>query len=89
MDLLSGIAQTIRILSEGGTMEDLRHNPGFQYLLGVACWVVPSTLIALGIGLTGWRETPLAFMLGFSPQESDANWAERARDLDHDGFPDF
>ena len=51
--------------------------------------LVPSSLIALGIGTTEWRETPLAQWFGVNARDPDADWAARARDLDKDGMADF
>jgi hypothetical protein len=39
--------------------------------------------------LTDWRDTPLAAWFGVSPQDPDADWALRARDIDKDGTPDI
>lgn len=85
MDLLGGAADLIRLLVEGG---DLRDKPRALMLVSVLAALVPASLIALGIGMTEWRETPLAQFFGWrSPPVDD--WATRARDIDKDGTPDF
>jgi hypothetical protein len=89
MDLVSGLAEMLRIWIEGGSWEEIRAARGFSHVIATIAWVVPSTIIALGIGLTEWRETPLAWLLGVSPHDPDADWAERARDIDKDGVQDF
>jgi hypothetical protein len=88
MDVLAGIAEVIRIWIEGGSWADVTAAHGFQAVVSFAAFAVPSTLIALGIGMTEWYETPLGMWFGARPQE-DEHWAERARDLDKDGLPDF
>jgi hypothetical protein len=90
MQELSWIAEVIRIWIEGGTWQDIKAAEGFRMLVLLAAILVPSTVILLGIGgATEWRSTPLAIWLGFSPDDPDENWAERARDLDKDGEPDI
>lgn len=89
MQELAWAAEPIRIWIEGGTWAEISSSRGFQILMLLACVLVPPSIIALGIGTTGWRETPLAQWFGFDPEDPDANWAERARDRDKDGLPDF
>ncbi len=90
MHELAWFAEIFRIWIEGGAWADIKAAPGFQALVGLAAWLIPSSLILVGIGgLTDWRETPLAFWLGFSPRDPNENWAENARDIDKDGIPDF
>jgi hypothetical protein len=94
MDLLSAAAEVARVWMEGGDWTKIQATEGFHVLVGVACWVAPTTIIALGLGVDSWRELPVAKFLGFgrNPDErvnGDANWAERARDLDKDGLADF
>jgi hypothetical protein len=90
MQELAWLAELIRIWIEGGTWADIKAAPGFQALVGLAAWLVPSSLILVGIGgLTEWRETPLAVWFGFARRDPKENWAENARDLDKDGLPDF
>jgi len=89
MQELAWLAETVRIWIEGGTWADIKSAHGFQMLVFTASWLVPSTLIALGIGLSEWRETPMGLWLGMGGGNPDDNWAERARDLDKDGVPDF
>jgi hypothetical protein len=72
---------------ESGDPRDLLASPAAAAL----AFIIPSTIIALGIGVAEWRETPLAAWLGMSHvgDDSEDNWTERARDLDKDGSPDF
>ncbi|MND05888.1 hypothetical protein D3C83_269360 [compost metagenome] len=55
----------------------------------ILAFVVPSTFIALGIGMTEFHETPMGRWFGLMPPPDDEPWAERARDLDKDGLPDI
>mgnify|MGYP006969350478 CR=1 FL=1 len=90
MQELVWLAEPIRIWLEGGTWAEIQAAHGFRALVGLAAFLIPSTLILLGIGgLSEWRETPLAFWLGFSPRDPNEDWAEKARDIDKDGMPDF
>lgn len=98
MDVLSAAAEVTRLWLEGGDWTKLQASEGFHVLVGVACWVAPTTIIGLGLGVESWRELPAAMFLGFGrkpPEDSadgadgETNWAERARDLDKDGLPDF
>lgn len=90
MQELAWLAEIIRIWLEGGTWADVHKAPGFQTLVGMAAWLVPSSIILIGIsGWTDWRETPLAAWFGFARRDPDENWAEEARDIDKDGLPDF
>ena len=90
MDFLADIAKTLRLLSEGASFEELRQAAPFQHLVILAACLIPPTVIAFGIGMTNWRETPLAQWMGFSPEEPPPDdWAARARDLDKDGLEDF
>ncbi|GAM99289.1 hypothetical protein U91I_02935 [alpha proteobacterium U9-1i] len=70
---------------KGGALRDILATP----LVATLAFLVPSSLIALGIGLTEWHETPLARWFGVRAPREDDNWTERARDLDKDGLPDF
>ncbi|MBL8536488.1 MAG: hypothetical protein JNM59_03705 [Hyphomonadaceae bacterium] len=88
MQELSWIAETIRVWLEGGSFADIKATEGFRMLVVLAATLVPSSLIALGIGHTQWHETPLGAWFGARPS-ADEGWAERARDLDKDGTPDF
>lgn len=88
MQEFAWIAETLRVWLEGGSWADISATQGFQHLVLLAALLVPSTVIALGIGATEWRETPLGVFFGAKPPVDD-NWAERARDLDKDGSPDF
>lgn len=89
MDVLAGLAELLRLWLEGASGDEIRSSRGFGVVMGLAAWLIPLTVIALGIGLTEWRETPLAVWLGFSPRDPDSDWAVRARDIDKDGAPDF
>lgn len=83
------VAELIRIWLEGGSWKDILAADGFQLVVATACWVVPASIVALAFGVDSWRQLPLAAALGFSPPAKDEDWAERARDLDKDGLPDF
>ena len=90
MQELAWLLDPIRIWLEGGSWEEIKSSPGFLSLLITFCALVPGTLILMGIGgLEEWRNTPLARWWGVPEQDPDAGWAERARDLDKDGSPDF
>lgn len=90
MQELVWLAEPIRIWLEGGTWAEIKAAHGFQALVLLAAALVPSSLILIGIGGAGeWRESPLALWFGFGPRTEDETWAERARDLDKDGSPDF
>ncbi|MEZ5971211.1 MAG: hypothetical protein R3C31_05355 [Hyphomonadaceae bacterium] len=89
MQEIAWLLEPIRIWLEGGTWAEIKASQGFISLAMLSAVLVPSSLIALGIGTTEWRETPLAQWFGVDPRNPDADWAERARDLDKDGYPDF
>ncbi|MGD9965351.1 MAG: hypothetical protein AB7T59_02415 [Hyphomonadaceae bacterium] len=89
MQELVWLIEPMRILLEGGSWAQIKGSQGFTALLLTASVLIPSSLIAVGIGTTTWRETPLAQWFGINPDEPDADWAERARDLDKDGTADF
>lgn len=78
----------LRVWMEGGSWADIQATKGFHFVLIGAAWLVPTTVIALGIGMTEWHETPLGAWIG-ARRPADDNWAERARDLDKDGVADF
>ncbi|MEZ5996283.1 MAG: hypothetical protein R3C25_11080 [Hyphomonadaceae bacterium] len=88
MQEIAWIAETLRVWLEGGTWADVQATEGFQGLVMLAAALIPSTIIALGIGMTEWHETPLGAWFG-ARAAADDNWAERARDIDKDGLPDF
>jgi hypothetical protein len=88
MQELAWLAEPLRVWLEGGSWADIQATQGFRTLAVLAAALIPSTLIALGIGMTDWHETPLGVWFGAKPPQDD-NWAERARDLDRDGTPDF
>jgi len=83
------LIEPIQVWLDGGSMKEIVATQGFLMLAGAAAMTVPATIIALGTGASEWRETPLAGYLGVSPEDPDEGWAERARDLDKDGVPDF
>jgi hypothetical protein len=89
MQEIAWLLEPIRIWLEGGSWAEVKASQGFIALVLLAAALVPSSLIALGIGMTSWRETPLAQWFGVDPRDPDAGWAERARDLDKDGMADF
>jgi hypothetical protein len=90
MQELAWLAEIVRIWLEGGTWADIQAAPGFRGLVGLAAWLVPSSIILVGIsGWTNWRETPMAAWFGVARRDPKENWAEHARDIDKDGLPDF
>lgn len=90
MQELAWLAEIVRIWLEGGAWADIQAAPGFRAMLLLAAWLVPSSLILVGIyGWTDWRETPLAAWFGFARRDPNDDWAEKARDLDKDGTADF
>jgi hypothetical protein len=89
MQEIAWLLEPIRIWLEGGSWAEIKSSQGFIALVLLASALVPSSLIALGIGTTDWRETPLAQWFGVDPRDPNADWAERARDIDKDGMPDF
>ncbi|MGD9815689.1 MAG: hypothetical protein AB7Q23_11525 [Hyphomonadaceae bacterium] len=89
MQELMWLFEPIRIWLEGGSWEEIKSSEGFMSFTVLLAALIPSSLIALGIGMTEWRETPLAAWLGVDPRDPDEGWAERARDRDKDGAPDF
>lgn len=89
MEEFGWVLETIRIWIEGGDWAAIKASRGFEHLVVTLSFLVPSSVIAMGIGVSGWRETPLALWMGVRPEPPDDGWAERARDLDKDGLPDF
>jgi hypothetical protein len=90
MQEVAWLAEIIRIWLEGGAWADIQAAPGFRGLVGLAAWLIPSSIILIGIsGWTDWRETPMAAWFGFARRDPKENWAEEARDVDKDGLPDF
>ncbi|MGD9979937.1 MAG: hypothetical protein AB7H66_09100 [Hyphomonadaceae bacterium] len=86
---IAWLLEPIGIWLQGGTWAEIKSSQGFVALLLLSSVLVPSSLIAVGIGTTTWRETPLAQWFGVDPREPDGDWAQRARDLDKDGWADF
>lgn len=90
MQELAWLLEVIRIWAEGGTWAEIKAAPGFIMLVTLGAVLVPSSLILVGIGgLEEWPKTPMARWFGVAPTAPDSDWAERARDLDKDGLPDF
>lgn len=90
MQELAWLLEPLQIWLQGGTWAEIKTAPGFIMLILTAAALIPSTLILIGIGGTEeWRNSPLAQWWGVAPEDPDAGWAERARDLDKDGAPDF
>ncbi len=91
MQELAWLLEPIRIWLQGGTWAEISAAPGFRILALLSAALVPSSLIAVGIGHTEWRETPLARYFGFEPKApgEESMWTLSARDLDKDGTPDF
>jgi len=89
MQEIAWLLEPIRIWLEGGTWAEIKSSHGFMTLALLSAALIPSSLIAIGIGTTELRETPLASWFGVDPRDPDESWAARARDLDKDGTPDF
>lgn len=89
MQELIWLLQPLRIWIDGGSWAEISAAPGFVALMLLGAALIPSSLIAWGIGTASWRETPLAQWFGVAKRDPDADWAERARDIDKDGYPDF
>jgi hypothetical protein len=89
MQELAWLLEPIGIWLTGGDWTEIKYSQGFISLAILGAVLVPSSLIAVGIGTTEWRETPLAQWFGVDPADPDADWADRARDLDKDGWADF
>lgn len=92
------IFEALRTLFTGGSLEPLMAKPGFASTMIWCAMVVPGSLIALGIGLHGWGDTPLGQWFGASPSapprsigeiDADLKKYETWRDLDGDGRGDF
>lgn len=91
MQELAWLAEPIRIWLEGGTWAEISSAPGARMLMLLGAVLIPSTIIALGMGTSEWRETPLARWFGAGPADpfEDKMWTWRARDIDNDGTPDI
>lgn len=90
MQELAWLLEPLHIWLSGGSWAQIKAAPGFMMLVLLGAALIPSTIIAMGIGATEWRETPLAMWFGLGrPDPREHGWAERARDLDGDGRPDF
>ncbi len=90
MQELAWLFEPIRIWLEGGSWREISTSPGFVLLMFSVVALIPASVILVGIGgWEEWRKTPLAMRFGVSSDDPDAGWAERARDLDKDGTPDF
>jgi hypothetical protein len=92
------IIEAIRTLLTGGSLEPLMEKPGFVSTLIWLVAIVPMSLIAMGIGLHEWGDTPLGSWFGATPSEpvrsigeidADLKKYETWRDLDGDGRGDF
>lgn len=89
MQELAWALEPIRVWLEGGTWAEIQATAEFRTLVMLAAALIPSSLILIGIGgWTEWRGTPLAIWFGLA-RARDEGWAERARDIDKDGAPDF
>jgi len=89
LDALIIIIEPIHILLSGGTLQEAAGTQGALLIVAGFAFLIPSSLIGLAIGMTDWRETPLALALGFRPKAEDSSWMDRAADLDGDGSPDI
>lgn len=98
MTEIAWLIELFRTLLAGEAVEPLFQKPGF---VGTMIWtaaIVPPSLIAVGIGMHEWGETPIGRWFGISPSEptrslgeinSDLRKYETWRDLDGDGEADF
>ncbi len=91
MQELVWLSEPIRIWLEGGTWAEISAAPGFRILMTLSALLVPPSIIAVGMGLSSWRETPLARWFGYAPEDPQeaALWTWRARDIDGDGTADI
>jgi hypothetical protein len=83
------LLEPIKVWLHGGSLEEGMRTHGFLQLAGILAFAVPGTVIALGIGMTDWHETPLGAWLGARGPDPDDCWKDRACDLDKDGIPDI
>lgn len=88
MQELIWLLEPVGVWLDGGSMKEIAATEGFLMLALLGAVLAPSTLIAWGMGASDWRETPLAGYFG-AGEDPDEGWAERARDRDKDGLPDF
>jgi hypothetical protein len=65
------IIEAIRRLLSGEPLEPLMQSDGFLWTMILLAGALPATLIALGIGVHRWHETPLGQWLGASTPEDD------------------
>jgi hypothetical protein len=89
LDWLIIAIEPFHILFSGGTLQQAAATNGARWIAATLAFLIPSTLIGLGIGMTDWRETPLAQALGFRQKDEDRSWMDRAADLDGDRQPDM
>jgi hypothetical protein len=92
------IFEALRTLATGGDIGALFDKPGFVSTMIWLAAIVPMTVIALGIGVIEWGDTPLGRWFGAAPSEpirsladidADLKKYETWRDLDGDGRGDF
>lgn len=92
------LIEAARTLLDGAPLEPLFERPGFVSTMVWLAVVVPASLIALGIGLHDWGDTPLGQWFGAAPGEpartageidADLRKYETWRDFDGDGEADF
>ncbi len=88
MQELIWLIEPIQVLARGGGFAEATQTKGFLSLAILAALLIPCSIIAFGLGVDGWRETPLARYFGLG-DDPDADWATRARDRDGDGTLDF
>jgi hypothetical protein len=79
MNEMSAIAETLRILWEGGSWEAIRASAGAPYLVKSVLFFVLPSIVGVVAGIAHWRETPLAEKLGVPAEGSNA-WTLRAGD---------
>jgi hypothetical protein len=90
MQELIWLIEPLRVWLSGGSWADGVHTDGFMRLATLVAVAVPGTIIAFGIGMTEWHETPLGAWFGArAPDPDEPSWTDRARDLDKDGQPDI
>jgi hypothetical protein len=85
---LDATLETLRIVLNGGSWDEIRQSPGLPGLFVSSSMFILPSLIGVATGIAHWRETPLAQKLGFR-DDHNSDWVERACDLDRDGRPDF
>ncbi len=84
LDWLIMAVEPIHILASGGTLAQAVATDGAKLIVAGAAFLIPSTLIGLSLGMTEWRETPLAQVLGWRPSDGEMNWLGGSTGMDGD-----